>query len=138
LNICKGWNIILGIVDSLLVAYDLNSLSPISQLPELKGTTHFAVNERSLLLIAGAKRKMSVLSWHLAGFVLKKEIPCTESVKTLLCTPNFILVGFKRHYDVIDLQTTTFTKLVDFEREHKQSCVEVSVLSTNTKSCLLL
>lgn len=115
----------MGIVDSLIVAYDVNSLAPISQLPELKGTIAFTVNERALLLVVAAKRKITILSWHLAGFVFKKEIPTTESVKCLLCYPTSIVTGFKKHYDMIDIPTTTFTKLLDFEREHKMSCVEV-------------
>jgi hypothetical protein len=38
LKVVEQWNIIIGIVDTYIVAYDLHTFSQLNQIPETKGT----------------------------------------------------------------------------------------------------
>jgi hypothetical protein len=90
----------------------------------------YCVNERSSLLCVGQKHKMKVFSFlgGLSGFSLKKDLSFPESPRVIFSTNSSsgcLIIGFKKHYESLDMHSFAPTKLLDFEREHKLVCVEV-------------
>lgn len=99
----------------------------------------YCVNERSSLLCVGQKHKMKVFSFlgGLSGFSLKKDLTLPESPRILFSTGSgggCLIIGFKKHYESLDMHSFATTKLLDFEREHKLVCVEVSIYSCFTET----
>lgn len=109
LTIAESWGLLLGIMDGMVVAYNLQTLQQASQLPESKGCSHFSIHERSSLLVVASKKKITCYVWQGTGFILKKEITLADSVKSLFCVQNAILVGLKKSYEAIDLATLSST-----------------------------
>jgi hypothetical protein len=71
------------------------------------------------------KRKILIFGWQGTNFVMRKEILVVDSPKLLVCVSNNIIVGYKKHYEVIDIASSTSTRLLDIDREHKLVSLEV-------------
>lgn len=148
LKVVEAWNIIIGIVDTYIIAYDLHTFSQLNQIPETKGTTHrrrmsnlspwpfptgttvYSINERASVLCVGQKHKMKVFSFlgGLSGFSLRRELAFNETPRVLFPVGGgggCLIVGFKKHYEALDAHSYASTRLLEFEREHKLVCVEV-------------
>lgn len=59
---------------------------------------------------------------------MRRELSFSESPRAILCIGGLggnIVVGFKKHYETIELQNYNGTKIVEFEKEHRLVCFEV-------------
>jgi hypothetical protein len=86
---------------------------------------------------------MKIFQWQSGngGFALRREFSFSETPRAILCVggnSGSVIVGLKKHYEVIDLQTFNSIKLLDFEKEHRLVVFEVSsrpVLLSLSHSC---
>jgi hypothetical protein len=108
----------------------MHTFAALNQMPETKGTTLYDINEKACLLCVSQKHKLKIFQWQsgLGGFLLRREVSYPESPRTLLCISgtNNLLVGLKKHYEILDLQSYNSTKVVEFEKEHRLVAFEVS------------
>ena len=149
LKVIESWGVVMCISDGYLMVFDLDTLQPLNPMPETKGANLFCVNERLSLLCVGIRHKFKLFSWQAgvkgvlvgslaSGFTLKKEFASPESPRALICTSGCIIVGYKKHYDAIDVQSYTSTRLVDFDREHKLISLEVPATSLRKVPVVIL
>jgi hypothetical protein len=116
-----------------LVSLHSSSLSlvtdSIASSPSL-GTTLYNINEKAAILCVSQKHKMKIFHWQsgIGGFILRREMSYSESPRAILCiggSTGSIIVGFKKHYEVTDLQTYNAVRLLEFEKEHRLVAFEV-------------
>ena len=118
MRIVDNWKVLVGIVDDVIMVYDVNNFQCVSQLLDTKGCTNFSIHESSSLLCVSNKRKITLYSWQGSGFIPKREIGLSESPKFILCIPGAVITGAKKHYEIIDLASFTTFRLLEAEREH--------------------
>jgi hypothetical protein len=77
------------------------------------------VNEKASTLVLANKKKLYVYSWQSPGFVLRKDITLTDTPRSLhfLQHTGALVVGFARQYSLVDLSSSSVSKLADVERE---------------------
>lgn len=73
---------------------------------------------------------MKIFQWQSGsgGFSLRREIAFPESPRAILClgsSTSSVVVGFKKHYELTDVQSSNSVKLLDFEKEHRLVAFEV-------------
>lgn len=137
LILVESWRVLIGIMDNMVMAYDSHSFQILSQLLDTKGCHLFAVHERSSLLVVANKKKLSIYMWQESGLVPRRELNCNEVPKLLQCVPGAIIVGCKRHYEIIDLANMTMSRLLDFDKEHRMVSLEVHTIAGRSSSTLL-
>lgn len=120
----------------------MHTFAALNQLPETKGnpkitmiyfifigTTLYNINERAAILCVSQKHKMKIFQWQMGtGFSLRREISYPESPRAILClgsSTGSVVVGFKKHYELTDLQTSNSSKILDFDKEHRLVAFEV-------------
>ena len=93
------------------------------------------------MIAVGSKRKLSSYSWtatstSLTGnFQFRKEmINLPESPRNIIFVSNGIIVGYKRSYESIDINTFISTKILDVDKDQKMLCLEVSFIISFTES----
>ena len=101
--IIDSWRVLIGIIDGIITVYDINTLQVLCQLIETKGCTMFSVSERNSLLAVLNKKKLTLYLWRGTNFIIRKELNLPDVAKTILCTQNVLIAGYKRHYESIDL-----------------------------------
>lgn len=65
---------------------------------------------------------------------MRRELSFSESPRSILCVGGIggtIVIGFKKHYENIELQNYNGTKIVEFEKEHRLVSFEVFFLFIN-------
>jgi hypothetical protein len=107
------------------VVYDSDNFTALGQINESKGALSFSVHEKSSLLCTLSKRKISLFLWQGFGFILRREIPLTETPKISYCLDGMIILGHKKNYDMMEMSSYASSKLLDFDKEHKSICLEV-------------
>lgn len=124
----QAWNAILGISDSFIVVYDSDNFTALGQINESKGVLSYSVHERSSLLCTISKRKVSLFLWQGFGFIMRREIPLSETPRISYCLDNMIVLGHKKWYEAVDTSSYSTTRLLDVEKEHSMICLEVRVV----------
>ena len=118
----------IGIVDGMITAFDITSFQVKSQLLDTKGCHLFAINERSFTVVVINKKKMTLYAWQLgqnAGFVIRKEASLPDTPKALFYIQNAVIIGFKRSYEAIDVNTFASSRILDVDKDQRMVCVEV-------------
>lgn len=115
----EGWRALIAIVDGCIQAYDPNTYRTMAALSETKGVTLFAVHERSNLLCAVTKRKVSTFGWQGQGFVALKEFTFPETPRGIACSDTSIMLGFRNSYSLLDMQSGREEKVIDTDRESR-------------------
>lgn len=138
MKVVENWKVLVGIVDDVIMVYDVNNFQCISQLLDTKGCTNFSVHETSSLLCVSNKRKITLYSWQGSGFIPKREIGLSESPKFILCIPGAVITGSKKHYEIIDLASFTTFRLLEAEKEHQMVGLEVPANAVTGKTRRIL
>lgn len=127
LQVVESWRLLIGIMDGVIVAYDLSSLQQVGYLPETKGCVLFSVHDKGSTLVVGSKKKISIYLWQGTGFVLRKDISLPESLKCLSClSSNVVIVGHKRCYEALDLISLAATRVLEFDnKDNRMVCFEL-------------
>ena len=75
------------------------------------------------------KKKLLAYSWQAPGFVLSREYLLLQDIpKSIQYICNtYVVIGYKRHYEYLDLITGAMTRLFDVEKEHKMVALQVTV-----------
>jgi hypothetical protein len=127
-SLIQSWRLLVGVFDGVVTAYDFQNNLMVCQLPETRGCSSIALNERQSLIYVTLKKKILCFIWQNGNFQPRREIVLNDTPKLVSCIqPNSIVVGFKKTYDLIDGGTATVTRLLDFDREHKNVCLEVLI-----------
>lgn len=72
------------------------------------------------------------------GFYLRKEITSLpELPKNIVCISNAIIVGFKRTYEALDMNTYNLTKILDVDKDQRMLCLELPTSELRSTSILL-
>ena len=100
----------------------------------LQGCHAYSINEASRFIVLANKKKLFQYAWQATGFVPIREYPLTDTPKSLLCVRNAVIVGYRKHYECLDLISGSATRILDVEREHKMLITEVKILLFKLKS----
>lgn len=71
------------------------------------------------------KKKLSHYTWLAPGFNLRKEFNLSDVPKAIFHIAGSAIVGYKKYYELLDLNTGTTSRLLDIDREHKLIVLEV-------------
>lgn len=99
------------------------------------------MNEQSRTLTLANKKKLFQYAWQGPGFALIREFNLADVPKSLLCVRNAVIVGYRKHYECLDLVTGLATRILDVEREHRMLITEVRttflllVVSSQQRDC---
>ena len=135
----ESWRVIICIADGVVTAYDSQFYQLLSTIVDNKGCHLFAVSEKTYSLVLANKKKLFLYSWQSPGFALRKEMSLGDIPKCLHCLEHSgsVIVGYKRHYELVDLTTSISTRVVDVEKEHQMFCLELPNSITRPASILL-
>ena len=138
----ESWRVMICIADGVVTAYDSQFYQLLSTIVDNKGCHLFAVNEKSYSLVLANKKKIYLYSWNQPGFVLGKEYNLNDVPKSLhymqqTQQTGAIILGFRKHYEVLDLVTSRTARIVDVEKEHKMFCLELPASALRPGSVLL-
>ena len=103
----------------------------------------FSVHEYNGILAVGNKKKITLYTWSqpsnipgspavVGGFQFRKETTnLTDTPKNIVCVSSCIIVGYKRTYEALDINTLNSTKILDVDKDQKMLCMEVSLVHSN-------
>ena len=100
---------------------------------DTKGCHLFSINERNFTIVVANKKKMALYAWQLgqnAGFVIRKEATLPDTPKSLYYIQNAIIIGFKRNYEAVDVNTFSSSRILDVDKDQRMICIEVTVNCT--------
>lgn len=118
-----------------MTAFDSQYSQSIGLVPEQKGAHCFSVNELSRTLALANKKKLYQYAWQSPGFALIREFSLADVPKSLLCVRNAVIVGYRKHYECLDLVTGLATRILDVEREHRMIITEVCWTCDFVRAC---
>eukprot|EP01133_Synstelium_polycarpum_P011193 gene11193-13048_t len=107
MTILEPFNILVILTDGEIKAFDiLNGYASKGTLLKAKGCNIYAISQNGtyLSLCAAVKKKLVLYSWDGTEFVESKELNIPESTKTLDYRDNYIVVSFKKSYNIINTQ----------------------------------
>lgn len=119
--------------------YDVNIGQQFAQLVDTKGCLCYAVHEASNTLAVGSKRKLAFYQKLGQAFVLQKEFTTLETPRVIyeLTSVNAVVVGYKRHYEMVMLGTYHPVKFAEADREHRLIVTEVAAVGKRPQSVLV-
>jgi hypothetical protein len=86
------------------------------------------VNEKLYSIIVANKKKLSIYSWQQPNFILRKEMTVQDVPKCLYSIQNSVIIGYKKFYECIDVNTGIISRILDIEKDHKMIILEVNPL----------
>ncbi|KAJ1443435.1 hypothetical protein B484DRAFT_6762 [Ochromonadaceae sp. CCMP2298] len=142
LTCVESWRALLCIVDGLVTAFDSQFYQPLGAITEQKGCHCFAVHEAGRFLLLAHRKKLMQYAWQggqgqggqgqASCFQLLREFTLADSPQSLLCCGGgagggggCVIVGYRRHYECLDLLSGTSSRILDVEKEHKLVALEV-------------
>jgi hypothetical protein len=119
-----------GIMDGVITAYDSQFCAFLGNIPDSKGCHAYSINEKNYTLVVANKKKLFLYGWQAPGFHLRKDFVLIDTAKHIHCINGSasVLVGYRRFYECIDLTSGSATRILDFEKEHKNITIDVSIL----------
>ena len=112
-------------MDGVLTAFDTQYYQSIGSIVDQKGCHAYAVNEAARTLVLANKKKLFYYSWLAPGFAPIREFVLADVPKSLLCARTSVVVGYRKHYECVELTTGNSNRMLDVEREHKMVITEV-------------
>mmetsp|Transcript_7714 Transcript_7714/g.10647 ORF Transcript_7714/g.10647 Transcript_7714/m.10647 type:complete len:888 (-) Transcript_7714:2-2665(-) len=126
LAVVESLNILISLSDAYVSVHDLNTLQLRSQLPKSKGALLFSLDttvfeqdqpapkpgtKQHLNLCVATKKKLVIFAWDGNDFIEIRELALPDSAKTLVWCGDSVCVGFKKEYNLINVQTGAMTEL---------------------------
>jgi hypothetical protein len=105
--------------------YDSQFFQHLATLNESKGCHLFAVNEKAYSLAVVTKKKVSIYLWQPPNFHLRKEFSLSDTPKSIYYVNNCLIVGYKKFYECIDINSGIVSRILDVEKDHKMIMTEV-------------
>lgn len=108
LTVVPEWNVLLSLTDSYVTVHDLDSLQRKAVLAKTRYCNTFCVDVSSGVLVVGAKRKLLINFWESGKGEFSadsREYNLPDSAKALLWAGDAVCIGFRREYDLIDIET---------------------------------
>ena len=161
LKIAISWKLLLCLIDNVFTAFDIQLNTFASAINESKGCSMFSINESTNTLILLNKNKLNIYvrqNKHSSNtFQFVKTVNLNDTPKLIHCissfpshsiashniisqsqsqsTTNGVIVGYKRHYEILRIDTSTTATnihtqahILEIEKEHKiMICLEVRV-----------
>lgn len=116
---------VLGIFDGVLMAYDSQFLQLLGALSENKGCHIYCYNEKSYTVIVGSRKKLFLYSWQSPGFAFQRDFNLIDVPKSLCALQSAVVVGYKKFYECINLQSSFVSRVLDIDRECRMATIEV-------------
>lgn len=107
------------------MAYDSQFFQHLSTISESKGCHLLSVNEKLNSIAVVNKRKLLIYGWQQPNFILRKEFNLPDIPKVLYYLNNFVVLGYKKHYEGLDFSTSLSNRILDIEKEHRMIIAEV-------------
>lgn len=101
---------------------------------DTKGCHLLAINERNFTVVVINKKKLSLYAWQLGqntGFIIRKEYTLPDTPRAVYYIQNALVIGYKKHYEAIDVNTFAQARILDVDKDQRMICVEVILLETN-------
>jgi hypothetical protein len=125
----QSWRSLVGIVDGVLSAFDTQFTQNVTQIADQKGCNCFAINEAHRTLVISNKKKLLQYAWQAPGFAFVRDFNLPDVPKNMLFVRNAVVLGYRKHYECLDLVTGVANRILDVEREHSMLITEVSAPS---------
>eukprot|EP01120_Amphizonella_sp_Union-15-10_P015169 TRINITY_DN7730_c0_g1_i1.p1 TRINITY_DN7730_c0_g1~~TRINITY_DN7730_c0_g1_i1.p1 ORF type:complete len:877 (+),score=183.62 TRINITY_DN7730_c0_g1_i1:97-2727(+) len=114
-TVVEEQNILLSLSDNHVCVHNLaQNFNVITQLPKTKGCLLYSIDKtgNQLKICAAMKKRLIIFSWVNKTFVEVKELSIPDQVKSLVwCGSYSLCVGFKKEYNLIDIQTGGMVEL---------------------------
>lgn len=114
-----------------MTVYDSQFYQLIASISEQKGSHIFSVQENIRSIVLANKKKLYQYSWQSPGFVLIREYSLSDVPKTLQYINSFVIIGYKKHYECLDLITGNASRMIDVDKEYRMIALEVLVTILN-------
>ena len=91
----------------------------------------YAINESSYTLIILINKKLLLYTWQEQEFIYTKTMKdLTQPAKILLLIHDYILLGYRKNYEVINIPSNIVLKCTEhIEKDHALYSLEVYILS---------
>lgn len=145
LQVIDSWHVLICIIDHIVTIYDVHSHAMVASITESKGCSTFTVHESSSTIAIANKAKLIIykrLSSHSTQkalttisksfqFQFYKELSLNDTPRLIhFISKDTIVVGYKRHYEILNINTSTSYHILEFEKEHKMVCTHVSIMTS--------
>eukprot|EP01125_Pyxidicula_operculata_P017175 TRINITY_DN5996_c0_g1_i2.p1 TRINITY_DN5996_c0_g1~~TRINITY_DN5996_c0_g1_i2.p1 ORF type:complete len:900 (-),score=202.10 TRINITY_DN5996_c0_g1_i2:552-3251(-) len=120
ISIVEEDNLMIILADGLITVHQLPSLNLMATLTKYKGSHLYSISRSGgvLKIVIGFKRKMFVCVWSNTDFVQKKELSVPDTVRTCVWCGNSLCIGFKREYNLVDVESGAMTELFSTGRSN--------------------
>lgn len=108
------------------MAYDSHFYQLLGSINESKGCHLLAVNEKASSIVVANKKKLTSYNWQSPGFMLHREYNLIDIPKSISYIQGSVVIGYKKFYECIDINTGTVSRILDIEKEHKMIIAEVN------------
>lgn len=72
------------------------------------------------------KKKLQLYTWQGSSFAFKRDVNlASDTPRTVTFIPNKLLLGYKRSFETLDLNSFASTKIMEFDRESRAASLEV-------------
>lgn len=113
-------------MDGSIVAYDAQFHELLGSISDSKTYHLFSVNEKAAGLVAVNKKKLSHHIWQMPGFSLRRDFNLADVPKNIGFVRNSVIIGYKKFYECLDLNSGLTSRILDVEKENKMIILEVS------------
>ncbi|GAM17117.1 hypothetical protein SAMD00019534_002920 [Acytostelium subglobosum LB1] len=105
MNVLEPYNALVILTDGEIKVFDLvNNYNQKAPLNKAKGCSLYAISQNGSYtsLCAAVKKKLITYAWDGTDFVEAKEFNIPDTPKTIDYRDNYIVVGFKKSYNIIN------------------------------------
>jgi hypothetical protein len=110
------------------MAYDSQFYQLLSSIPDSKGCHIYAINEKQSSLVVANKKKLTHYIWQAPGFQVRKEYNLVDTPKSIYYFKHMVIIGYKKFYESLDINTGGSTRIADVDKEHKMVTIEVRII----------
>lgn len=113
--------VVIGIKDGVLLLMMPTFTSSSEPLRTRRLTTCFQVG-----LAAVNKKKLSHHIWQMPGFSPRRDFNLSDVPKNICFVRNSVIIGYKKFYECLDLNSGVTSRILDVEKENKMIILEVN------------
>ena len=148
LQVVESWHVLICIIDHIVTIYDLQTHAMIASITDSKGCSMFTVQESTSTIAIVHKSKLILYKRNIISslsapkhnssiapinhsnsyqYQFHKECSLPDTPRLAQFIANHVMiVGFKRHYEILNVDTLISYHILEIEKEHKMICTQVS------------
>lgn len=120
-------------MDGVLSAFDTQFPQNVTTIADQKGCNCFAINEAHRTIVIANKKKLLQYAWQAPGFAFVRDFPLPDVPKSMVFVGSAVVLGYRKHYECLNLVAGVANRILDVEREHKMLITEVSAEKGNVE-----